>query len=238
MKATLTFLTIIFGLVLITKGQTEITPYPKINGGGGGFTIGLGAMDIATMHVFVPQDVSSFSKQHLLLGGSGYGIVNSFVLGGTGTGILSENITTDSLKIQLGGGYGTFDFGYLIINRDKLRLFPTLGIGGGGYSVSIAKNKNISANAIASDPGREVNINNGGFIFDAAINLNIIPFLELDEKNNSYGGLMLGTKIGYVYGLPTTNWSFAGGDITNGPDFGIKMFYVKLFIGGFGFDKH
>ncbi|MHB1279518.1 MAG: hypothetical protein ACYC1Q_14110, partial [Bacteroidia bacterium] len=73
-----------------------------------------------------------------------------------------------------------------------------------------------------------------GFVLDASVNLNFIPVLHYNEKENTSGGLMCGLKIGYVYSIPGSNWTFSGGDVTGGPKFGLNMPYVKLILGGFG----
>lgn len=207
------------------------------SGGGGGFTIGMGFMDVSKLHAFVPSGVPSFNNTHLLLGGTGHGIKGKLVIGGSGFGIVGNDIRTDSFKVNVGGGLGTFDIGYLLVNKDKVKLFPMIGIGGGGFGVSVAKNKSISAANASKDPGQEIKINAGGLVFDLSLNLNLIPVYKYDEKDKAYGGFMTGLKIGYAYGFPTSNWSYTGGDVTGGPKFGINMFYFKLIIGGFGYTK-
>lgn len=205
--------------------------------GGGGFTIGYGYMDVSKLQVFVPQNVEKFNNNFMVIGGTGHAIINKFVIGGGGFGIVGDAIKTDSLKIGVSGGLGTFDFGYLIYNRDKVKIYPMLGIGGGGFGVQIAKNKNIPASHVASNPGQEINLNVGGFAADISINLNFIPVVKYDPNDNSYGGFMTGLKIGYVFSIPSSDWTFTGGDITGGPKFGMNMVYAKLVIGGFGYRK-
>lgn len=132
---------------------------------------------------------------------------------------------------------GTFDFGYAVINRDKLKFFPMLGIGGGGYGINMTKTGNISTADVVAKPERGIEISYGGIIADFSLNLYTIPALAYDKSENSYGGFMVGLKIGYIYSVPSTAWSYAGGNITNGERFGLSMPYVKFVIGGFGFSK-
>lgn len=205
--------------------------------GGGGLTIGYGYMDVSKFQAFVPASFEKFNNQFFVIGGTGHGMVNKFVIGGSGFGIIGSVIKTDSLKASLGGGIGTFDFGYLILNKDQAKIYPMIGIGGGGFGLQISKNKNVSAADVANNPGREINISHGNFVADLSLNLNFIPSLQYDEKNNSYGGFMTGLKIGYIYSMPSSDWRFTGGDVTGGPSFGLNMFYVKLIVGGFGYQK-
>ena len=221
-----------------TKAQEAQKNNKNESMGCGAFSIGYGYMDVSKLQVFVPDDISKFGSDHLVIGGTGHAIINRFVIGGSGFGITGDGVKTDSLIVNVSGGVGTFDLGYLILNKNKIKIYPLLGIGGSGFGLQISKNRNYSVNQIKNDPGQEINISHGGFIADISININIIPNLNYDEKKNSYGGFMTGFKIGYLYSIPSSDWKFSGGNITNGPDFGLSMFYVKLLIGGFGSQKN
>lgn len=209
----------------------------KTNGmGGGGFTIGYGYMDVSRLHRFVPSEIRSFSNSQLMLGGEGHGIIGKLVLGGSGSGFIGSEIRTDSLRISLGGGMGSFDIGYLVYNTDKVKAYPMVGIGSGGYSVNISENKNVNANQLAEDPGHEIRINKGNFLLDLSFTVNFVPVINKDDDEGS-GGFMTGLKVGYIVSPKTSTWSYSGGDVTDAPDFGMNTFYVKLIIGGFGWKK-
>ena len=205
--------------------------------GGGGFTIGYGNMDVSDFQAFLPADTRTLKDDHLVIGGTGHAYLGRLVIGGGGAGLLGDDIVTDSLDISLGGGYGTFDLGYLILNREHVKFFPMLGIGGAGYGISIARNENVSVDNVRNNPAREIDIKKGSIVADVSLNLNLIPFLEYDEKEDSFGGFMAGLKVGYLYSLPSSDWRFTGGDITGGPDFGLNMLYFQVVIGGFGFQN-
>lgn len=205
--------------------------------GSGGFTIGASNMDISALQSFVPGSLRTFNNQQMLLGGTGHGFIDRFVIGGSGFAATGDAISTDTFSYRLSGGVGTFDFGYLIYNKDKLKIYPMLGIGGGGYGIGINRIKNLSSSQISSNPEREININNGGFVMDISLNINVIPVLNHDKNDDSYGGFMTGLKIGYIHGFRNSNWTYTGGSVTDGPMFGMKMFYAKLIIGGFGYSK-
>lgn len=205
------------------------------HGGGGGFTIGYGTMDVSPLHVFVPGSVAAFNQGQLLLGGMGHAFLGNLVIGGSGSAIIGDKIKTATHNYTLGGGMGTFDFGYLAVNRERLKLFPMLGIGAVGYGLQIVENSSVSAAGIRSDPGREVNINQASVVFDVSLNLFVIPVPIYSERERTYGGFMTGLQVGYIYGPPAADWRFAGGNITDAPDFGLDMFYLKLILGGFGY---
>jgi hypothetical protein len=236
MKKTI-FTTLTFLMALTCSYAQENTSNKTRSMGGGGFTIGYGNMDVSKLQIFAPAGTPKFGNDMMVIGGTGHGIMNNFVIGGSGFGIVGDVMKSDSVRVSMGGGLGTFDFGYVIINKEKLKLFPMLGIGGGGFGVQMTRTKSLSAAQVSSNPAQEINVNQGGMVADISINLNVIPHLNYDEKSKSYGGFMTGLKVGFVYGLPRSDWRYSGGDITGGPRFGINMWYVKLVIGGFGMDS-
>jgi hypothetical protein len=213
-------------------------PEKKIaRSGGGGLTIGYGFMDVSALHSLIPSYLPSFRNEFFVIGGSGHGMMNRFVIGGGGFGITRNAIRNDSMKVSLGGGVGTFDLGYLVVDRAKVKLYPMLGIGGGGFGLEMTRKGDVSADHLSSNPAREINISQGYFAVDLSLNLALIPVLEKNEKDGSIGGFMTGLKAGYIYSLPSSNWRFSGGDITGGPEFGMNLFYLKLIVGGFGYEK-
>ena len=228
-----------FFLLLFLSFNLQAQDNTKVKtSGGGGFTIGYGYMDVSALQKFIPEGIGNFNNQHLLIGGTGHGFIENIVIGGSGSGMIGSELSTDSFKYSLGGGYGTFDLGYLIVNKEKIKVYPMLGIGGGGYSIRISENQSLSVNEIVSNPAREINVSAGRFIFDFSMNLNLVPALDYNEDTGAYGGIMTGLKVGYIYSLPSSGWSYSGGAINGGPDFGFNMIYAKLIVGGFGYNKN
>jgi hypothetical protein len=201
-----------------------------------GLTGGYGYMDVSKLQVFVPKNIGKFSSNHIIMGANGFAIRNKCIYGISGYGITGDLIKSDSINVSLKGGVGTFDFGYLILNKKNVKIFPMIGIGGSAYGLQIEKNKDVSVSKISDNPGQEIKITKGGFVADLSLNLNFTPSPSSNEKKN-YGGIMTGIKLGYVYSLPSSDWKFSGGDITGGPNFGLNMFYAKLIIGGFGYSN-
>lgn len=197
---------------------------------------GYGYMNVSKLQAFVPKNISKFSSNHIIMGANGFAIHNKFIYGISGCAITGDLIKSDSINVSLKGGVGTFDFGYLILNKKNIKIYPMIGIGGSAYGLQIEKNKDVSVKNISDDPGQEIKITKGGFAADLSLNLNFTPSSSFNEKNN-YGGIMTGIKLGYIYSLPSSDWKFSGGDITGGPNFGLNMFYIKLIIGGFGYSN-
>ena len=225
-------------LLFITQSAFSQNEDPDImRGGGGGFSLGYGNMDVSAFEEFIPGEAKRFSNDQLLFGGGGRSFIGNFIIGGSGQGMIGDTHTSDSLKMQLSGGMGTMDLGYLVFNRQQLKIYPMLGLGGGGYQVQISENENLTADEVREDPGREITVGTGGFIADVSLNMNFLPVVEQSEDGSAYGGLNIGLRAGYTYGVRFDEWGFAGGDISGGSDFNMEMFYVKVTIGGMGFEK-
>jgi hypothetical protein len=212
------------------KAQEKLTSIGKI--GVGGFTIGYGNLDVSKLQNFVAGDVPTFENNQLLLGITGHTFINNLVLGLSGNAIMASDVKTTTLKIKSTGGQGTINFGYLILNKEKVKIYPLIGVGGSSYGLQISQNQNLSVADIVSNPGRELSINQTGIVLDGSLNMNIISPLRSNGKEGESKGFMAGLQVGYTYGFPNSNWTYSGGDVTNGPNFGLNMFYAKLILGG------
>ncbi|MEY3416148.1 MAG: hypothetical protein RL060_259 [Bacteroidota bacterium] len=230
-----TFLTFLYSTIIYCAIAQENTKMKM--GGGGGFTIGMGNMDISSLEAFVKKESRQFTDKQMLIGGTGHAFIENFVIGGSGTALLGDKIKTDSTIVSISGGIGTFDIGYLLCNKDKLKIYPMIGLGGTGIGVQIIKNNNYTINQIVNDPWKEINIGLGEFVLDVSLNIDLMPLLEYDAKENTYSGFLTGLKFGYAFSPSSSDWMFAGGNISDGPSFGLNMFYFKINLGGFGFQK-
>src|SRR5437868_2453443 len=106
-----------------------------LHAGSGAIMIGAGNMDVSPLHNFVPNAVDQFGNQQFMVGGTGHAFLGNFVIGGTGYAVGGDRLTTTSNIYSLGGGVGTFDMGYLVVNTAKTKIFPMVGIGGAGYGM-------------------------------------------------------------------------------------------------------
>ncbi|MDZ7846459.1 MAG: hypothetical protein U5L96_06670 [Owenweeksia sp.] len=178
-------ISILLALSLISTFSAELFAQESSSAarmGGGGFTVGYGSFPVSDLESFVPAGFN-FSNDHLMLGGAGYSMIDRFVIGGSGSSVLGDEVNNDSLKMGLSGGYGTFDFGYVIVNKKRFKLFPMIGIGGGGYSLSISKRGNVSRSELVAEPEREIEISNGGFMMDFSVNMNFLPVYHGNDNS-------------------------------------------------------
>lgn len=223
-------------LVFVSHAHAQKMESKAIMAGGeGGFVIGYGNFDVSDLQVFLPDGFSKPSANHMVIGGEGHAFIQNLVIGGSGLGLVGSSMSNATYQTNFGGGLGTFDFGYLIINKEKVKFFPLLGIGGGSYSVSTSENENISLAQLQTRPSREIGVSSGGMAMQISLRLSLIPALRYDPDENSYGGFMTGLKVGYLFYFPSSEWSYKGGEVHGGPNFGLRGFYASIVIGGSGF---
>lgn len=229
------FLPIILLLLSFSQGFGQSSGVRQ-SMGMGAFTVGYGYMDVSKLHDFVPANIRKFDNNHLVIGGEGHAVINKVLIGGQGYGMQGNSLSTDNANINLSGGLGTFDMGYMIVDKATYKFYPILGLGGGSYGIRISDNKNVPLSDLNnSNTYHTINVSQSYFVADLSLNLNFFPFISDEQiSSGNYGGFLVGIKAGYIYSLPGSKWNYGGADITGGPDFGLNMFYVKVMIGGFG----
>jgi hypothetical protein len=209
--------------------QSTIKPLKE---GGGGFTLGYGQMDIRAFSPFIKNANLPSKSNQFILGITGNRKYDRFMTGLSASLLFGQKIKSDSLSLNFSGVNGTLDLGYLIVNKEKVKVFPMIGAGASLYGMKMKKIKDENATNTASD--RPISIQNAGILFDFSMNVRFIPKRTYQPEKGHKSGFMTGLKMGYMYGLNNSIWRYTGGSITEGPHFGTRMFYVKLVLGGFG----
>ena len=222
----------LFSLPLVAQGQPVRTRFI-----GAGLVLGAGHTDMSRLNVFMPSEMRKLEHEQSVFGVTGYSFVNRYVIGLTGVGLLGDRIMNDTIVVSTGGGIGTIGFGYLLVNREMVKVFPLIGIGGSHFGVRMAKNNTVWADDLVKNPGREIKIGIDQWAIDISMNLNIIASPLFDNEEGGYGTPMMGVKIGYILSLPSSHWNFSNGNVLGGPYFGINMVYVQLMSCAIGYRK-
>lgn len=209
--------------------QSSIKPLKE---GGGGFTLGYGQMDISAFSPFLKNANLPSKSNQFILGITGNRKYDKLMTGLSASLLFGQKIKSDSLSLTFSGLNGTLDLGYLILDREKVKVFPMIGAGASLYGMKMKKIK--SADAVTNTNDRPISIQNAGILFDFSMNVRFIPKRTFHPEKGHRSGFMTGLKMGYMHGLNNSIWRYTGGSITEGPNFGTKMFYIKLVLGGFG----
>lgn len=148
--------------------------YATEGGGYGGFSIWMTQPDLKAMNDDI-ENIQNlrFEDAYIGMGGSGWAIIGRIVLGGGGFGG-RQVLSNDSMKIMGAYGGGFFEPGYHL-SMKRLSVDLILGIGGGGYTLTLYKGlKDTTWTDILSEPRRMAEITFGGFALQPALRI-VLP---------------------------------------------------------------
>ncbi|MEO0025312.1 MAG: hypothetical protein ABIK54_00930 [candidate division WOR-3 bacterium] len=175
---------------------------------------------------------TNLNSRHWLFGGGGYALANRVLIGGAGWGG-TQSVTSESLNLlcRVNYGGGEFRVGYAILDFKHLLVIAGLGIGGGGYSISLSpENRTVpSFDSLLAHPGRTSTLNFSGFNLNPQLAV-ILPV--------SFVGLEL--RAGYNLGPLGANWGLEdGGTLLRGPQMPDSNLWLSLNVifGGFSHEK-
>jgi len=210
----------------------------KIYGGVGYFQTGYAFFSQENLNdLLSAYGIPEVQNGSVSFGGGGHSIVNSFIIGGEGHGLIGGTSTNDEYTVSQGGGYGFFNLGYLILQKSMLTLYPVLGIGGGGYSITITDRAALPSNFndLLADPKTQSTLSKGGFMLNFSLGADFMVAAE--QSAEGYGGFIVGIRGGYLLELNKNQWHVADQELAGGPDAGISGPFIRLTIGGGGFSR-
>jgi hypothetical protein len=159
---------------------------------------------------------------HLILPGG-------LTVGAEWHGLIIGNSEHEGRDVGVGGGYGTLGLGYVVELSPRLRVYPRLGLGGGGMGLwierdSVVEFDDVLANPKPVDRSREPVLNIVSAVADLGVGAEFLP--------GGWGrGLMLGLRFGYLAAPRGTDWQLRDDTVNNGPAAGIGGPYIRALIG-------
>ncbi|MDI6791248.1 MAG: hypothetical protein QME81_00030 [bacterium] len=212
--------------------------------GCGGFMYGLNRIDLGDLGTKLKASgFEEFEDNFTFYGGSGYGVAgeHKIIIGGEGGGFSQNAISANQKgqKASLSGGYGLFNVGYIVFSKKNFRLFPLLGLGGGGLSLKIWETTGSAPTfdkiLDGTEPKREVSMSTGGLLFNLALGADYLLVFGGDKEGE--GGLLFGLRAGYILSPGKADWEMEDVDVSGGSDVRITGPYLRLVLGGGGRDK-
>ncbi len=203
------------------------------SGGYGCFGPSVALIDYEKINeIFTRNGVTKLSSQHWLFGGGGYLLANRVLIGGAGWGG-TQSVTSESLNLfcEVNYGGGEFRTGYAVVDLKHLLIIPGIGIGGGGYSITLGPDNQTVPNfdSLLKNPGRTSTVNFSGFNINPQITF-VIPI--------SFVGVEI--RAGYNLGPLGGKWEFADrGNLARGPEMAKTNPWLSfnLLFGGFSRQK-
>lgn len=232
------FLIALFVFTTGLSAQESSSPKSKVYGGMGYFQTGVSFLDLDNLNTMLKDNgMPELGNASVSFGGGGHGIIGNFILGGEGHGIVGESGLNQNYRVKYGGGYGLFNMGYVVYANPVILVYPMLGIGGGGQSVTITDRSTlpVSFSDLLEDPKHQSILTKGSFLIDLSLTSNLFVFGN--TGGNATGGFMVGLKAGYLLELNNDRWYIDDQELVGGPDSGISGPYFRLIIGGGGFSR-
>ena len=225
--------------LLLLLAHSALAQKTKYYGGVGGFDVGTMNVNMDGFNQFLPEGYPQLSGDFLTLGGDGYFMFENFIFGGYGHGLWGDQKRFQRQQITIGGGMGFFQFGYAFLATDKIKLYPFLGLGGGGMTMNVSaidrQAKDDITNGVQNNQYLETNISWGSYMFDLGVGLDYMPPSEPGGPGGN--GARLGLRAGYQFSPSNADFRYSGGLIDGANDFAFSGFYFRIIMGGGGFAK-
>ncbi len=187
--------------------------------GGGWFHIGYTAVQsVEGLSKALEGSTLSYSRATgapILGGGGGY--LGRIFIGGKGEALLGSKIT---------GGVGAGRVGFFWRVGQRLLVLPTVGVGGGGYTLYVSGRPSEVQFSQAID-------STGGIPPRSFSTSGPMGEISVALKYFSQKGYLIGLEVGYLRGLGEfSQWRTGGIDLQGGPKITPQRLSVRLLIGG------
>ena len=204
-------------------------------GGAGGINFGGFHVDPSGFNQFLPEGYPGFTGDFLSIGGDGYFMYENIIIGGSGQGLHGDEIRFNQQKANIEGGRGFFQIGYDFLHKDKFKLYPLIGLGGGGMTMTFSTLGNQSKTDIVDGNTNgnylQTDISWRSFMFDLGVGFDFFP--ETDGNSSP----RLGIRAGYQFTPTHANFRYAGGPVTGATSYSLNGYYIRIIMGGGGFSK-
>ena len=200
--------------------------------GAGYATMGVTTFDLSEFNQRLEgQGYPTFPSQFIILGGGGYWQKNKMIFGGEGMAVVQPAKTHGTEKSRLSGGMGFVKLGYAFVQKNRLVVFPYLGLGGGGLTYS--RYSTVSADFDDVLNGRSLMVETRYRTFLIRVALQGEYRFWKPRQGNRNGGMLVGFQLGYTFPVASGSWRFDETDVLNGPAIPFSgPFFTILFGGG------
>ncbi len=159
---------------------------------------------------------------HILAGG--------LTVGGEWHGLIIGDAVHQGREVGIGGGYGTLGLGYMFNLSPRLRVYPRIGLGGGGLGLWFESDSAMAFDDVLADPRprpeppREPVLSRGTVVMDLGLGAELLP--------GGWGrGFMVGVRLGYLAAPSSADWQLDGYEVTGAPKASLAGPYVRAIIG-------
>ncbi len=223
---------ILINIFMVMNAHSE----EKNTEGGFGYIILEGnSMDIQELNTTLSRrGYSQFSDTIFGIGAGGHEIKNRFIFY-DGYAVLffprykNSTVLNKKYNTSLYGFYGLWNVGYIIYEKNNLKIFPLLGFGGGAMKMKIIEKR--SFDDILNNPKGSSTLTHGISILNLAVGAEKLFRKKEGKKGDRY--LMFGIRLGYRYCPNEYDWE----NVLGGPDISLTGPYFLVMFGGGHIDK-
>lgn len=204
--------------------------------GGGYFALGAMELDLDALNQrLAGAGYPEMSSSALTLGGGGHVVRGRLLIGGQGHGFMADDETTadGATGVRLGGGYGLFNLGWELVSRDRLSIYPTAGLGGGGTALQIGPRDVPRFDDVLDDPGRGVTLSHAGLLTSVGVRAEV-ALGDRPRRRAPRQGMVVGAELSLLQGIGNWRWGTEWGEVTRGPDATLDGVHLRVTIGGGG----
>lgn len=198
-------------------------------------TVGWERLDLEQINSrLTTNNFPSLSEDVVSLGGGAWGVRNNFVLGVQGNAVIGPDETTTggNFTTQFLGGYGQLDLGYLVFSNERLDVWPTVGLGGGAVTLEFVEQRQQTFDEILADPETSADLTADGFLVDLGLSADVqLTGSKIADETSSARGFAVGVRTGYTHSMGDWDWKVGDVNVTDGPEAGIRGFYIRLMVG-------
>ena len=159
---------------------------------------------------------------HILEGG--------LAVGGEWHGLIIGDATHRGREVGIGGGYGTLGLGYVFEISPRARVYPRIGLGGGGMGLWFETDSAVEFDDVLADPepvpdsDRQPVLSHGAFAMDFGLGAELLP--------GGFGrGLMIGLRLGYLASPSSGDWQLYDRDVRGAPAVTLAGPYIRGVVG-------
>ncbi len=206
-------------------------------GGFGFFELGFTSINLSSINNLLSANgYSSLSGSYVTSGGTGMGMINNLLIGGSGGSMAMESFGRNNTNGRYTAGYGMFQLGYAFHTNKKSFVYPMIGFGAFTTNMQLEDNNTTtSLNAALANPNQVVNLNSSNSLLDFSLNF-AYRILGGGGESGS-GGTMIGLSVGGFVSPSNASFKMNERAMTVTPDFRPSGFYVRLQIGGGGYGR-
>jgi hypothetical protein len=188
------------------------------------------------------KGLDSFHNQTFSFGIGIQGTSRRLIVGGEGCLLSAHKATNNSVeqdvKSRITGAFGFFDFGLILVSKERFRIYPLLGCGYGGILLRLRKKVQIYPNTgdpyvdkyLYEERMVDYEYTANGFILNLSFGMDFM--LESGENiPNTSGGFILGLRTGYIFSPFKNSWEMDGIEISSDPAISMMGPYVSIIFG-------